>query len=121
MASEALRPHVVNFLDMMLKERSATMRVEEIDIPEGGAWVGLSMIDIDLRGRYHLLPLAVKVPVERHEKHHHHEMQFVFNPPDMHQLTAHSVVVVMGDVQEVKRAKIDAHHKRISALTTSST
>jgi voltage-gated potassium channel len=117
MASEALRPHVVSFLDLMLKERSHTMRVEEIDIPEGGAWVGLNMIDVDLRGRYHLLPLAVKEPADQHDKHHH-EMKFVFDPPDTHQLTAHSVVVVMGDVQEVKRAKQDAHHKRISALTT---
>jgi hypothetical protein len=45
-------------------------------------------------------------------------MQFIFDPPDTHQLTAHSVVVVMGDVQEVKRAKQDAHHNRISALTS---
>jgi hypothetical protein len=93
------------------------MRVEEIDIPEGGAWAGLNMIDVDLRGRYHLLPLAVKVPMEHQDKHHH-EMQFIFDPPDTHQLTAHSVVVVMGDVQEVKRAKQDAHHNRISALTS---
>jgi voltage-gated potassium channel len=118
MASEALRPHVVNFLDLMLKERSHTMRVEEIDIPEGGAWVGLNMIDIDLRSRYHLLPLAVKVPAAHHDKHHHEEMKFIFDPPDTHQLSAHSVVVVMGDVEEVKRAKQDAHHKRISALTS---
>jgi voltage-gated potassium channel len=119
MASEALRPHVVNFLDLMLKERAHTMRVEEIDVPEGGAWVGLSMIDVDLRGRYHLLPLAVKAPVEQDK--HHHEMEFIFDPPDTHQLTAHSVLVVMGAVQEVKRAKQDAHHKRISTLTTSGT
>jgi voltage-gated potassium channel len=118
MASEALRPHVVNFLDLMLKERAHTMRVEEIDIPEGGAWVGLSMTDVDLRGRYHLLPLAVKVPSEHHDKHHH-EMKFIFDPPDTHELTAHSVLVVMGDVEEVKRAKQAAHHKRISALLTS--
>jgi voltage-gated potassium channel len=117
MASEALRPHVVNFLDLMLKERSHTMRVEEIDVPEGGAWVGLSMIDIDLRGRYHLLPLAVRVPVAEHDKHHH-ETKFIFDPPDTHQVTAHSVIVVMGDVEEVKRAKTDAHHKRISAMLT---
>ena len=120
MASEALRPHVVSFLDLMLKERAHTMRVEEIDIPEGGAWVGLNMMDIDLRGRYHLLPLAVKVPGQHHEKHHH-ELTFIFDPPDTHQLTAHSILVVMGDVQEVKRAKQDAHHKRISALTALNT
>ena len=115
MASEALRPHVVSFLDLMLKERSQTMRVEEIDVPEGGAWVGLSMIDVDLRGRYHLLPLAVRVPLGQQEKHHH-ETKFIFDPPDTHQITAHSVIVVMGDIEQVKRAKADAHHKRINSL-----
>ncbi len=114
MASEALRPHVVSFLDLMLKEKSRTLRVEEIDIPEGGAWVGLSMTDIDLRGRYHLLPLAVKTIGEDREA------KFIFDPPDNHHLIAGCVVVVMGDVHEVKRARQDAHHKRISSLLTSS-
>src|SRR5260370_9083408 len=31
MASEMLRPHVVSFLDLMLKEQSRTLRVEEIE------------------------------------------------------------------------------------------
>ncbi len=111
MASEALRPHVVSFLDLMLKERSRTLRVEEIDVPKGGAWVGLSMSDVDLRGRYRLLPLALKEPSAGHE------LNVVFDPPDTHHLTAGSVLVVMGDVQQVHRAQKDAQHKRISAMS----
>jgi voltage-gated potassium channel len=112
MASEALRPHVVSFLDLMLKEKGRTMRVEEITLPQGGAWVGLNMMDIDLRARYHLLPLGVKVPTEGHEP------KLIFDPPDNHQLTAGSVLLVMGDLHEVHRARQDAHLKRISSLTT---
>src|SRR5262249_27750973 len=48
MASEAVRPHVVGFLDVMLKQKGHTVRVEEIQVPSGGAWVGLSMNDLDL-------------------------------------------------------------------------
>ena len=113
MASEAIRPHVVSFLDRMLKEKGHTLRVEEITIPEHCAWAGLNLIDIDLRGKYHLLPLALKVPSASQE----HE--FVFNPPENHQLKVGSVIVVMGEVAEVHRARTDAHHKRITALSSS--
>jgi len=112
MASEALRPHVVGFLDLMLKEHSHTLRVEEVTIPEGGAWVGLSMTDLDLRHRYHLLPMAVKThgPDGR--------SKITFDPTDNYHLSAGDVLVVMGDIHEVGRARADAAHKRISTLST---
>lgn len=110
MASEALRPHVVGFLDLMLKERSRTLRVEEILIPEGGAWVGLSMVDLDLRHRYKVLPMAVRTTGE------HNESQFMFDPPDTYHLRAGDVLVAMGDIHDVSKARHDAAHKRITAL-----
>lgn len=112
MASEALRPHVVSFLDLMLKEKSRTMRVEEIALPEGGAWVGLSMVDVDMRGKYHLLPLAVKTAGDGRDP------KFLFDPPNEYHLKAGNILVVMGEVAEVKRARHDAQHKRISSLTS---
>jgi Trk K+ transport system NAD-binding subunit len=95
----------------MLKEKKHTMRVEEIIIPAGGAWCGLSMIDLDLRHRYHLLPMAVKNGVDGKDP------KFVFDPPDSYHLTAGDVIVVMGDIHEVHKARHDAAHKRISSLT----
>lgn len=112
MASEALRPHVVGFLDLMLKERSRTLRVEEIHIPEGGAWVGLSMTDLDLRHRYHLLPMAVKTHGDEKDP------KFLFDPPDSYHLSAGDVIVAMGDVHEIHKARHDAGHKRITSMTT---
>jgi CheY-like chemotaxis protein len=38
MASELIRPHVVGFLDTMLKEQGRTLRVEEIEITPASAW-----------------------------------------------------------------------------------
>ena len=111
MASEALRPHVVGFLDLMLKETSRTLRVEEVTVPEGGAWVGLSMNDLDLRHRYHLLPMAVRTRGDDHEE------KYLFDPPDSYHLSAGDVIVTMGDIHEVHKARRDAAHKRINALT----
>lgn len=111
MASEALRPHVVGFLDLMLKEHHRTLRVDEITVPEGGAWVGLSMTDLDLRHRYHLLPMAVKTHGENKQT------KILFDPTDNYHLSAGDVLVVMGDIHEVRKARTDAAHKRIGSLT----
>src|ERR1035438_2104132 len=40
MASELIRPHVVGFLDLMLKDQSQTLRVEEIEIGASSPWIG---------------------------------------------------------------------------------
>ena len=65
MASEALRPHVVGFLDIMHKEHGRTLRIEEIDIASGSPWVGTTLQHIDLRHRYNLLPLAIRQEDDR--------------------------------------------------------
>lgn len=112
MASEALRPSVVSFLDQMLKEKSHTIRVEEISVPQGGAWVGLTINDIDLRGKYQLLPLAIKFDKDQKEQ------KFVFAPGERQTVSAGSVIVVMGEIHDVKRARNDAEHRRLSSLST---
>jgi len=111
MASEAVRPHVVSFLDQMLKEKGHTVRVEEVIVPEGGAWAGLSMNDLDLRHRFHLLPMAVKCRATDLEP------KFLFDPSDNYHLCPGDVIVVMGDVEDVAKARDAAAHKRISSLT----
>ncbi len=108
MASEALRPHVVGFLDIMLKEHGRTLRIEEIDIDSGSPWVGTTLQHIDLRHRYNLLPLAIR----------QEDGSFLPNPPDNHQVQANTVIIVMGDVSELKRARHAAAGS--SVLTASS-
>ena len=95
MASEALRPHVVGFLDIMLKEHGRTLRIEEIDIPSNSPWVGSTLHHVDLRHKFNLLPLAIK----------HEDGSFLPNPPDNHTVAAGIVIIVMGDVAELKRAR----------------
>ncbi len=68
MTSEMMKPTVVSFLDMMLREKDKTLEVEEIFLPD--AFVGKPISALDLRRHPHTLILAVKT-----------EEGFIYNPP----------------------------------------
>ena len=104
MASEALRQHVTSFLDLMLREQSRTLRIEEIDVGGHSPWVGRSLEQVDLRARYNLLVLAVKIAEEGRE------MKFLPNPPDSLTLLAGAAIIVMGDITELRKARHEAQH-----------
>jgi voltage-gated potassium channel len=107
LASEALRPHVVSFLDLMLREHSRTLRIEDIEVQAGSGWVSQSLGDLKLHSRYNLLVMAVKNIFG--------DGQFIANPADNLRVTAGSVLIAMGDVNDIKRARHDAE---IAAVTT---
>jgi voltage-gated potassium channel len=109
LASEALRPHVTSFLDLMLREKARTLRIDEIVIPAASPWTGCCMADLKFRAIYNLMPLAVKTTVGEH-KH-----DFMVNPPDTLALQAGTVLIVMGDVEEIQRARHDAQHAHAHA------
>lgn len=115
LASEALRPHVTSFLDLMLREKSRTLRIDEIPVPASSPWCGKSLEELRFRGRYHLMPLAVKGSLGE-SKH-----DFMVNPPDTLLLQPDTVVIVMGDVEEIRRARHDAQqhlHLHVAAGST---
>ena len=68
MASEMLRPAVVSFLDMMLREQDQNLRVEEISLP--AAFVGKALSALDLRRHPQTLVLAIKT-----------KEGWIYNPP----------------------------------------
>jgi voltage-gated potassium channel len=106
LASEVLRPQVVEFLDLMLKEQSRTVRVEQIEVPEGSGWSGLSLDHLNLKARHGLVPLAVK------NSGAHHNPGFLVNPPGDQVLRDGAIVIVMGDVNDVQRARDEAQAQR---------
>jgi voltage-gated potassium channel len=99
LASEAVRPHVVSFLDLMLKEQGATFRIEEIRVPAGSPWTGRDLLGLDLRGRWGLTALAVRdLP----------EGPFRYGPAPEETLRAGAVLVVLGDERRIGEARADA-------------
>lgn len=101
LASELIRPSVVNFLDVMLREQSGTLRVEEITVGDGSPWIGKKLKEIDLRGRYELLPLAIRDPGGGMK----------FNPRDDTVAASGDVLVVMGSVADTWKARDAAGNK----------
>lgn len=106
LASEVLRPHVVGFLDLMLKEQSRTLRIEEIPLKKDSPWIGKPLGELNLRHHYNLLPMALKNASGTGEG----ASNFWVNPPDNIQMKAGVVVIVMGDVHDIHRARNDAGH-----------
>jgi len=102
MASEVLRPSVVGFLDLMLQEKSRTLRIEEISVGESSSWVGSMISDLKLNERYNLLPLAIKGAGAS-------DQQLIVNPPGTIRLASGSVVILLGATDDLVRARTDAN------------
>jgi voltage-gated potassium channel len=102
MASELIRPHVVGFLDLMLKEQGSTLRVEEIEVGSSSKWAGIALHDLNLKGQYNLLVLGLKNPGPGSSA------DLVVNPPDNAVVVGHGVIIAMGDMKDIRRARQDA-------------
>jgi voltage-gated potassium channel len=107
MASELIRPHVVSFLDLMLKGQSQTLRVEQVEIT-GPPWAGHLLRDIHLHENFNLLVLAVKSNAND---------QMWVNPPDTIMLQPGCAIILLGDVNDIQRA----HQLAESASTLAAT
>lgn len=61
-ASELLRPHVVRFLDDMLRERNVGLRIEEAEITREGGLRGRTLRSADVRAATGALVMAIRLP-----------------------------------------------------------
>lgn len=62
LASEMLRPQVVRFLDEMLRDKEANLRIEEAEVGTDGDLVGQSLRNANIRERTGSLIIAVRSP-----------------------------------------------------------
>jgi voltage-gated potassium channel len=95
LASELVRPHVVSFLDVMLREKSKTLRVEEIVCRQESAWVGQTIRGTELDRCFDLLTLALRKA----------DGGTTFNPHRDTVIAPEDVLVVMGDVNQIWKAR----------------
>lgn len=94
MASEIVRPTVVEFIDQMLHERTEELRLEEIPIPSGSSFVGKTLREAPIRAETNLLVIALRV-----------EGKFIYNPEPSTALDVGSVLVVIGPPHNIARLR----------------
>jgi voltage-gated potassium channel len=99
MASELLRPSVVQFLDEMLRTEDR-IRINELSVTSSSRLVGQKLADADFR-RLDLLVLAIKRPADR---------GWLYNPRPDTLLEAGMTLVLLGAIDRVTefRGQIDA-------------
>ena len=95
MASEMIRPTVVNFLDSMLRSKRGNLRIHQLQIREGSSAVGQALKDTGLKDRFGLLVLGSQSPGE--------EIEFDPNPTEA--LKPDTTLIVMGEMENISQAK----------------
>lgn len=98
MASEVVRPHVVEFLDEMLRERDKALRIEEVEIDERSPLAGKTLREARIRDHANALVLAVRDSARR---------TFLYNPGPDHVLTTGTTLIVLGPIAQMASLKDD--------------
>jgi voltage-gated potassium channel len=87
MASEMVRPTVVSFLDIMLRDREQNLRVEEVPVPS--AFSGQSISSLKLKKHPKMLLLAVRTGED-----------WTYNPPEDYVMKPKSTLVFIGSPKD---------------------
>ncbi len=95
MASEMIRPTVVDFLDSMLRSSQGQLRIHQIVVASNSNVAGKKILESGLKDKFNLLVLGSKLPAQEIE----------FNPSATQILTPGMTLIVMGDVESIAAAK----------------
>ena len=90
-AAEIIRPHVVQFLDLLSRDNELDLHIEELELPVRYPYNGQRLRDTDIRQK-DLLVLAVQSPTDD---------TWYYNPPPDYVIEPHSTMIVMGKVGAV--------------------
>ena len=95
MASEMIRPTVVDFLDSMLRSSQGQLRMHQIVVTSNSSMLGKNIMESGLKEKFNILVLGSKLPAQ----------EIVFNPPPTQVMQAGLTLIVMGDVDNIAKAK----------------
>jgi len=95
-ASLALRPDVMSFLDVVVYEEKDLLVLEEISIPAGSGWIGQFIGDMDISRKAEALLLGIKL----REKE-----RIVFNPSRMTLIDEGDKLILLGTEKQLERAR----------------
>jgi voltage-gated potassium channel len=96
-ASEMVRPHVTEFLDVMLRDKNAANRIEQVVIEPGAALAGTNLLDPQIRKSVDndVLVIAIKTDNEH----------FIYNPAPETVLRENYALIVLGEVNAIRKMR----------------
>jgi voltage-gated potassium channel len=92
MAAFVLRPHVAEFLDVVMHERNLEFRLEELTVTEDSSIAGKTLRDAHIRDRTGALALALRTP----------DGDFITNPAPDTPIPAGHVLIAIGTGPELR-------------------
>lgn len=96
MVSEMIRPAVVEFLDLMLRDPEKNLRIEEVAIPDDSSLIGAKLRNTTIRARTKAMVIAIK---------HSGPPHYTYNPgPDI-VLEEGSTLIVLAETVEMNRLR----------------
>jgi voltage-gated potassium channel len=96
MASEMIRPTVVSFLDIMLRDKEKNLRVEEVMVSD--QFVGKTISALNLKKYPHTLLLAVRT-----------KKDWIYNPSDNYVIQPQDSLVIMTTPEERSELEKSLH------------
>jgi voltage-gated potassium channel len=94
-ASDLIRPEVNEFLDQMVRDKDKNLRIEEVPIPEGSAFVGMALKDTPIRRETKALVVAVRTG----------DRAFVYNPDPEFVIERGTTLIVMGEADSIVKLR----------------
>ena len=93
MASFVVRPHIAEFVDVVMHERSMEFRMQEVEVTDDSPLAGKSLRDADLRQRANVLVLALR----------HVDGTFTTNPDPDTVIEPKQVIIAVGTGDDLAR------------------
>ncbi len=100
MVSEMIRPQVVEFLDLMLRDKDKNLRIEEVLVPKGSPLVGKPIFEAQIRRYTNLLVVAVREPPVAQQPG-----KFVYNPGPEMTIVENMALIVLGETESVHKLR----------------
>lgn len=104
MVSEMIRPQVVEFMDIMLRDKDKNLRVEELNVTKLSGLHGKTLGESNVRQYGNLLVIAVKIPETD---------EYIYGPGSDFVLKEGMVLVVLGETEHVAKLR-----KRFTKVAT---
>ncbi len=95
MASVAVRPDVVSFLDIITKQGDVSLRLEELKIPQHSPFCGRLLGNLKLPERTGVLVVAIK----------RRDGSFIFNPSSKTMILPQDTLIAIGNAEQFQKLR----------------